>query len=100
MVPLELAEPRVVAKTASLTARTLVAPPAETLAELLQSLSSGTAEALSEDQQRVLRALLCLTGAELPVLGTCDLDFFTALEAFTGSWGWRERRSTGRRSPA
>lgn len=82
MVPLELAEPRMVAKTAPLTARTLVAPPAETLAELLQSLTTGTADVLSEDQQRVVRALLCLTGAELPVPGTCDLDFFAALDGF------------------
>jgi hypothetical protein len=84
----KLSEMWLTPKTGVPLARPVVAlPHTDALPGLITSLAQRRGYDLTDDEQRVLRASLCLAGAWLPVAGLCDLDFFVAFENFQMKFG-------------
>lgn len=90
MAPVERTGTWVPAKTAPIKPRGPVAPLEDTLPAVLRSLATRKGYDLTTDEQRVLRACLCLAGAHMPLRGLCDLDFFVALDRFQTEAGEKQ----------
>lgn len=75
------------AKTSPLKARGPAAAPPDNLVTVLRALRERNGYDLSDDEQRVLRACMCLAGETITPRGLCDLDFFVALDRYQTARG-------------